>query len=58
VIGVAGTHFSRSDRPAPLPHRALWLAGIAALCLSVAAFVLWGLNGAGILVDMVAAICG
>ena len=37
--------------------RLLWLAGVSALLLSTAAFVLWGLGGAGILFDMVIALC-
>ena len=35
----------------------LWLAGAAALLLSAAAFVLWGLGGVDILFDMVVALC-
>ena len=39
------------------PHRLLWVTGSAALLLSIAAFLLWGSGGMGILVDMVAALC-
>ena len=42
-----------ADRPSPL----LWIAGVAAIALSAAAFVLWTRNGAGILLDMVLAFC-
>ena len=42
-----------ADRPAPL----LWMAGAAALALGTAAFVLWIRNGAGILLDMMLALC-
>jgi hypothetical protein len=37
--------------------RLLWLAGVAAVALSAAAFALWVRNGAGILLDMVLALC-
>ena len=37
--------------------RLLWLAGAGALLLSAAAFLLWGLGGAGILFDMAVALC-
>ena len=43
--------------PAHTPYRLLWSTGIAALVLAAAAFVLWGLNGAGTLFDMIAAFC-
>jgi len=42
-----------ADRPVPL----LWLAGVAAVVFSTAAFALWVRNGAGILLDMVLALC-
>jgi hypothetical protein len=35
----------------------LWVAGLAAVALAVAAFVLWARNGAAILFDMVLALC-
>jgi hypothetical protein len=35
----------------------LWFAGLAAAALSIAAFVLWARNGAGILLDMILALC-
>jgi hypothetical protein len=37
--------------------RILWCAGFAATALSLAAFVLWIRNGAGILFDMILALC-
>ena len=43
--------------PADTPYRLLWSTGIVALLLGVAAFALWGLNGAGTLFDMIAAFC-
>jgi hypothetical protein len=42
---------------AETPYRLLWSIGIVALALAIAAFVLWGLNGAGTLFDMIAALC-
>jgi hypothetical protein len=39
------------------PHRLLWSVGIIAFVLGVAASVLWGINGAGTLFDMMAAFC-
>jgi len=39
------------------PYRLLWAAGSAAFLLCIAAFVLWGLGGAGILFDMIVAFC-
>jgi hypothetical protein len=39
------------------PHRLLWLAGIAAFVLCFAAFVLWGVNGASTIFDLMVALC-
>jgi hypothetical protein len=39
------------------PHRLLWSTGIIAFVLAIVAFVLWGINGAGILFDMIVALC-
>jgi hypothetical protein len=39
------------------PYRLLWSTGIIAFVLSVVAFVLWGINGAGTLFDMMVALC-
>jgi hypothetical protein len=45
--------------PAPTekPYRLLWSTGIVAAVLSILAFVLWGINGAGTLFDMMVAVC-
>jgi hypothetical protein len=43
--------------PAHTPYRLLWSTGIAALVLGIAAFVLWGLNGASTLFDMIVVLC-
>jgi hypothetical protein len=43
--------------PANTPYRLLWLTGIIAFVLCVIAFVLWGINGAGTLFDMMVALC-
>jgi hypothetical protein len=42
---------------ADTPYRLLWSTGIAAFVLGIAAFVLWGLNGAGTLFDLIATFC-
>jgi hypothetical protein len=39
------------------PRRLLWSVGVAAFVLATCAFVLWGVNGAGTLFDMIAAVC-
>ena len=38
-------------------YRLLWSAGIIAFALGMAAFVLWGINGAGTLLEMMVALC-
>jgi hypothetical protein len=40
------------------PYGVLWSAGMVAFVICVLAFVLWGINGAGTLLDMIAAFCG
>jgi hypothetical protein len=35
----------------------LWSTGIVAFILGIVAFVLWGINGAGTLFDMMVALC-
>jgi hypothetical protein len=45
------------SQPAGAPYRLLWFAGIVAFFLCIVAFVLWGINGAGILFDMMVALC-
>ena len=39
------------------PRRLLWSLGVAAFVLGLCAFVLWGVEGAGTLFDMMAAFC-
>jgi hypothetical protein len=39
------------------PYGLLWATGIVAVVLSIAAFVLWGTNGASTLFDMIVALC-
>ena len=43
--------------PANTPYRLLWSTGIVAGLLGIVAFVLWGINGAGTLFDMIVAFC-
>ena len=57
----AGTKSPTKDaQPSPgtTPRRLLWSVGVAAFVLGIGAFVLWGINGAGTLFDMIAAFCG
>ena len=39
------------------PRRLLWSVGAPPSCSASVAFVLWGINGAGTLFDMIAAFC-
>jgi hypothetical protein len=39
------------------PYRLLWSTGIIAFVLGIVAFVLWGINGASTLFDMMVALC-
>jgi hypothetical protein len=39
------------------PYWLLWSTGIVAFVLSIVAFVLWGINGASTLFDMIVALC-
>ena len=43
--------------PADTPYWLLWSTGIVAFVLSIVAFVLWGINGASTLFDMIVALC-
>ncbi|HKM70325.1 MAG TPA: hypothetical protein VJX94_09750 [Stellaceae bacterium] len=43
--------------PANTPYRLLWSTGIIAFVLGIVAFVLWGINGAGTLFDMIVTLC-
>jgi len=49
---------STRSPPNDAPCRLLWSTGIVAFVLGVVAFVLWGVNGANILFDMIVAFCG
>lgn len=42
---------------AATPYWLLWSTGIVAFVLCVGAFVLWGINGASTLFDMIVAFC-
>jgi len=44
---------SRADTP----YRLLWSTGIIAFLLCIVSFVLWGINGASTLFDMIVALC-
>ena len=39
------------------PYWLLWSTGIVTLVLCIVAFVLWGINGASTLFDMIVAFC-
>ena len=39
------------------PNWLLWSSGIAAVVLAAVAFILWGINGPGMLFDMIVALC-
>ena len=45
------------NRTPDTTYRLLWVAGTTAFLLCIAAFVLWGLRGAGILFDTIVALC-
>ena len=45
------------NRTPDTPYRLLWVPGTAAVLLCIAAFVLWGLGGAGVLSDIIVAFC-
>ena len=59
VRNTRAAQISRAAEPLPAntPYRLLWSTGIVALVLCIAAFVLWGVNGAGTLFDMMVAFC-
>ena len=50
---------SRAGEPSPAnpPYWLLWSTGIVAFVLCIVAFVLWGINGASTLFDMIVAFC-
>jgi hypothetical protein len=43
--------------PGDTPYGLLWSAGAVAFVICIFAFVLWGVNGAGTLFDMMVALC-
>jgi hypothetical protein len=51
--GEADSEHSRSNTP----YWLLWATGIVAFVLCLFAFLLWGINGASTLFDMVVALC-
>jgi hypothetical protein len=57
----SGNRFSDKDmrkiEEADTPYWLLWSTSAVAFVLGVIAFVLWGLNGAGTLFDMIVALC-
>ena len=62
AAGLASGNLRRREArlpgPAPPPpSRLLWFAGLAAIVLAAAAFVLWTRHGAGILLDMMLVFC-
>ena len=50
---------NRAAEPSPAitPYWLLWSTGIVAFVLCIVAFVLWGINGANSLFDMIVALC-
>jgi hypothetical protein len=54
-----GTRIPRgAEQPAArTPYGLLWATGIAAVVLSIAAFILWGTNGASTLFDLIVTLC-
>jgi hypothetical protein len=58
VRNMPADPIDRSAEPLPAtPYWLLWSTGIVAVVLCVAAFVLWGTNGASTLFDMIVALC-
>jgi hypothetical protein len=47
----------RGPPPANTPYWLLWSIGIIALMLPIVVLMLWGLNGAGALFDMIVTLC-
>ena len=45
------------NRAPDTPYRLLWVVRTAAFLLCIAAFLLWGLGGAGMLFNMIVAFC-
>jgi hypothetical protein len=60
LVRITGTEriTSAADpSPANTPYWLLWSTGVIAFVLGILAFVLWGINGAGTLFDMMVALC-
>jgi hypothetical protein len=59
VRDVCGEQIGRAAESSPTntPYWLLWSTGIIAFVLGIVAFVLWGINGAGTLFDMMVALC-
>jgi hypothetical protein len=55
LVGQTGDGAEASA--ANTPHWLLWSAGAIAFVLGIVAFLLWGLNGASMLFDMILAFC-
>ena len=49
--------FVTEASPADTPYWLLWSTGIVAFVLCIAAFALWGVNGASTLFDMIVTLC-
>jgi hypothetical protein len=47
----------RKTREADTPYWLLWSTGAVTVVVALIAFVLWGLNGASTLFDMIVALC-
>ena len=59
---VRNTRAEKISRAAELsradtPYRLLWSTGIIVFLLCIVSFVLWGINGANTLFDMIVALC-
>jgi hypothetical protein len=59
VRNVRAEQISPTAKPslANTPYWLLWSTGVIAFVLCIVAFVLWGINGAGTLFDMIIALC-
>jgi hypothetical protein len=59
IRNARGTEIDRAADAsrAETPYWLLWSVGGIAVVLAVAAFVLWGVFGAGTLLDMIVALC-